>query len=452
MIMSVKRNILKNGIATFFLKLVRVFEQLLLVPFFLSTWGAAYYGEWLTLTIIPSIIAFSDLGFGTAAGNSFVLKYSSGDLKGAANSNKTGLRLILIMVLTGLIISVFALMAMDHFGAFEKSIIESRDAIVSVSILILARLSGFFSQLFEAYYRAVRKAALSMNLATIRSSLNLLAGFIVLMLGYGVIAFAISQLIVILIFNSCFGLYGRKLLRSFFNQYKGEFKKEERSEIISKGFGFLMGPIWQSTYFQGTTFVVRIVLGPEAVAVFNTVRTLSRSVNQLYSMVNVSVFPELQYEFGVGNIDKVKKIFRFSIISTVGIGFSGVIFLLFFGMWFYQIWTNNQISVSHIVWNIMSIGILFNAMWLTSSVIFRALNDPQKFTIFGFISAIVSIILSYLLSKYFGLVGAAFGSISLDILMAFLVLPYSFKAINLKFYEFINDCRNDLAHILKRVF
>ena len=74
--MTLKKRLLKNGLASVFQKGVRVLEQLFLVPFFITAWGAAYYGEWLTLTIIPSVIAFSDLGFGTASANSFVLSYA----------------------------------------------------------------------------------------------------------------------------------------------------------------------------------------------------------------------------------------------------------------------------------------------------------------------------------------------------------------------------------------
>jgi len=75
---TTKKNIIKNGLSSFGQKGVRVLEQLFLIPFFITHWGTAYYGEWLTLTIIPSVLAFSDLGLGSAAPNSFVLKYASG--------------------------------------------------------------------------------------------------------------------------------------------------------------------------------------------------------------------------------------------------------------------------------------------------------------------------------------------------------------------------------------
>jgi hypothetical protein len=42
-----------------------------------------------------------------------------------------------------------------------------------------------------------------------------------------------------------------------------------------------MSPMWQAIFFQGTTFVVRILLRPIAVTIFNTVRTvLERQMNE----------------------------------------------------------------------------------------------------------------------------------------------------------------------------
>ena len=98
--MSLKKNLIKNGIASALQKGVKVAEQLLLVPFFINAWGAAYYGEWLTLTIIPTMLGFSDLGFGSAACNSFVLKYAAGDKKGAADTAKSGFFALHILVLS----------------------------------------------------------------------------------------------------------------------------------------------------------------------------------------------------------------------------------------------------------------------------------------------------------------------------------------------------------------
>ncbi|WP_405607769.1 lipopolysaccharide biosynthesis protein [Polaribacter sp. Asnod1-A03] len=443
---KVKKNILKNGIATVFQKGIKVLQQLFLVPFFITAWGAAYYGEWLTLTIIPSVIAFSDLGFGTAAANSFVLAYASGDKQKAANISKSGIFIITIMITLAVLISIAAIVILGEFNVFEKSLIQKEDAIWAVSILILARLLAFYSQLIESYYRAAQKAALSINLLTIRAALNIGAGLLVLLLGYGIVGFALSQLIVIFCFNIFYFIKGRSVI-GLFKTHQGQRDKQELKVITNKGLGYLMSPVWQALYFQGSTFAIRIVLGPEAVAVFNTVRTLSRSVNQLLNIISSSIFPELQFEIGAGNIKKAQKIFRVAIFSSLLVAFVGALFLAFFGLWFYKIWTHNELDLPPLMWYIFVIGILFNAFWWTASVAYKAVNKPYQFAILGVVCAAISVIVTYFASSYIGLTGAAIGSVTLDVLMAVLIMPRVCKLLNINAWDLFTHGWEDIKEI-----
>lgn len=444
--MTLKKRLLKNGLASVFQKGVRVLEQLFLVPFFITAWGAAYYGEWLTLTIIPSVIAFSDMGFGTASANSFVLSYAAGDRQKAANISNTGMYLITMMVVAAMVISVVAILGLNYYKVFDKSLIDSREAILAVTILILACLLNFYNQLIESYYRAAQKAALAINLLTVKAALNLGAGLLVLLLGYGVVEFALSQLIVILLFNWYYWAKGKEVL-GLFNEYQGKREKAIIKEITRKGLGYLMFPAWQAIYFQGTTFVVRLVLGPEAVAIFNTVRTLSRSVNQLLNIVSSSIFPELQFEIGQGNEVKAQKIYRFSIISSFLIAFIGVLFLAFFGLWFYKIWTQNELIVPPLMWYIFVLGVLFNAFWWSSEPVFRAKNEPYKFAVVGVFSAIIAVGLTFVFSKYWGLIGAAMGALGLDVIMALVILPLSATMLNMTIKDIFSHAFKDMKKI-----
>ena len=103
--MILRINLFKNGLASLLIKGIRVAEQLLLIPFFISAWGAEYYGEWLTVTIIPTIVGFSDLGFATAASNSFILKFANNERQFAANISKSGFFSVNLIVIFSLIFS-----------------------------------------------------------------------------------------------------------------------------------------------------------------------------------------------------------------------------------------------------------------------------------------------------------------------------------------------------------
>ena len=444
--MSLKKNLLKNGIASTIGKGIRIFEQLLLVPFFLTAWGAAYYGEWLTLTIIPTMLAFSDLGFGTAAANTMILRYASGDKQGAANIAKTGFFIISVMVIGSIIISLIALFILDYYNVFDKSLIAKFDAIWAVAILMVARILNFYQQLFEAYFRAARRASLSINLQSLQAGLNLGLGLLVLLLGKGVIEFALVTLVITLFFNPIYAIIATKVL-ALQKTHKGQIQKSEIKAITYKGFGYLMAPAWQAILFQGTTFVVRIVLGPVAVAIFNTVRTVTRVTNQIYTIIISTILPELQFEIGARNFKKAQKIFRLALALVVVIAFVGQVFLYFFGPWFYEVWTRKALNPPTMMWNVFIIGILFNAVWWMTSFVFTAMNKPYEIGIAGIIGASISVIASYFLAKQFGLNGAAFGSLLMDVLLFLYIFPKGCALIKQPLKDLLKDSITDFKEV-----
>ena len=60
------------------------------------------------------------------------------------------------------------------------------------------------------------------------------------------------------------------------------------------------------------------------------------------------------------------------------LSFIGFIFLAFFGLWFYNIWTQNQLEVPPMMWYLFISGMLFNALWWTTEMVFGAVNQPKK--------------------------------------------------------------------------
>ena len=442
--MSLKKKLIHNGLASTLQKAVKVLDQLLLVPFFITAWGAAYYGEWLTLTIIPTILGFSDLGFGTAAANAFVLRYASDDKQGASNIAKSGFLTITVMIIASLLFSVILIFTLSYFNLFDKSLIDKQQAILAISFLMAARILSFYQQLYEAYFRAARKAALSINLQSFYSGLVLAISMLVLLMGGGIVLFAFTNLIITIGFNIFYALVAKKTL-PIRKEFRGQVIKSDIKSLVNKGLGYLMSPVWQAIYFQGTTFVVRIVLGPEAVAIFNTVRTVTRAINQAYTIIISSIIPELQFEIGAGNMQKARKIFRVALSLVVTIALIGIVLLYFGGPWFYEVWTRKVLTPPPMMWNIFIIGIFFNAIWWTSSFIYQVMNKPYDFAISGVISASLSVICSYFLAIHFGLTGAAIGSLLMDIVMFFYILPRSCKLIgqpfNLLMKESIADCK-----------
>lgn len=433
--MSVRRNIALNALGQMGNRVVRIIEQLLLVPFFLSVWGPEYYGEWLTISIIPSVLAFSDLGFGTAISNSFVLSYSSGKLKEAANTYVTGLIITSLTVLIGVILSVVIILGGEKLGILGKSIISPSSIMISLAFLMASRLMGFYIQLFEGFFRAKSKASIAFHSYSIEGILRIIVGVSCLLLHCDIIGYSLGQFLIELVFNIVFAIYAIKLVKDL---PSGKFEKEIGVSTVKKGLGFMLTPIWQSIYMQGSTIVVRIVLGPAAVAVFNTVRTVCKSINAAFSIVNGSIFPEVQIAYGKGDIKLVKQIYVYAMQIVFFISMLGLLFLSLFGPVLYGWWTHNELTVTNIIWFVFMLGIPLNALWWTAGTIFRAINKPLMFSVFGFIASIISTIITYVLAYPLNMLGAAIGFVTMDFIMLLLTLSLSNKEVGVKVSDLLN--------------
>ena len=444
---NIAKGIIGNGLAQIVLKVIRILDQLLLVPFFLTAWGPEYYGEWITLSIIPTILRFSSFGFGTASSNSFVLAYTTGDKQKAANISKSGILVISCSIIIGGLITILILFLGSHFNIFEKSIIPANEAITAIALLMIGRLVTFYHQQIEGYFRAERKAALGNFICSGCSIVTLLTSICVLYGGGKIIGYAISQFIIAILFTILYFIIGYKTIN--IQEHKGKILHADIKSITSKGLGYMMEPVWQSIYFQGSTFVVRVVLGAEAVAIFNTVRTACRSISQIFNVINGSVFPELQYEYGKGNIQIVQRLFRLSILTSIIVGIVGIVLLMIFGLDIYNLWTKSILSVPNDVWYTFIISILFNAVWWTSMVAYSVTNKPYNFAIASTTTACLSVATSYFLALYLGLWGAALGAALFEFIMTLYVLPDSCRLLGLKTRELFTHFKEDYALIKK---
>lgn len=442
---SIAKGIIGNGLAQITLKVIRILDQLLLVPFFLTAWGAEYYGEWLTLSIIPTIIGFSDLGIGSAAGNSFVLAYTAGERQRAANIRKSGITIITCTILIGGIITIAILYIANYYNLFDKTLIPTNEATIAITLIMIAKLITFYYHLIESFFRSTRKAVLGNLIYSGYFAGNLVAGICAIALGCNIVGYAFSQFIIAIIFTTLYFIIGNRMID--LTEYRGYITSTDIKNITHKGFGYMLNMVWQSIYFQGSTFVVRITLGAESVAIFNTMRTACRSINQIFNIINGSVFPELQYAYGKGETQIVHRLFRISILTSIIIGILGTTLLMFFGFDIYNIWTNNTLIVSNSIWHTFCIGILFNGIWWTSIVAYSATNNPYNFAVPCTITSCLSVAISYILSLHFGLYGAVLGVILFDVIMMIYVLPNSTRLLGLKISELFYHIKEDLKSI-----
>lgn len=444
--MSLKNNLIKNGIANVIQKLLKVSEQVVIIPFFITAWGAHYYGEWITLTIIPSLIGLVDFGFGTASANKFVLKYVAGKKEEAAITLKTGLIVLTLLILATFFISSILFKILFSYSLIKVSILSTSKAYAIVMIMILAKLLNFYQQLSGAMLRSVRKASTDFTLSNIYSFINLTSTVILLWLGGDVYYLAWLNLILSLVYNPIYYLIGRtKCVLPSLRRIKITYL--EIKQNITVGLRYMIVPAWQAVLFQGTTYIVSILVGPVGVTIFNTTRTLVRSVNQGFSIVNSSIFPELQYEMKNPDGERIKQLFVGTLFTTFVLAFIGSVFLGLFGLKFYQLWTKDILHPPITLWYFFVGTIIFNSLWWCSEIFFFAANKPHRITVSAMIISVLSIVVTFFSTKFWGLAGASIGPFFFEFVMFIVVTPVAFEMLgitNKVFKSTLKEVKNNL--------
>lgn len=432
--MSLFKRILSNGIASTLDKLAKMAEHLLLVPFFIYFWGVDFYGEWLTLMILPTVFALSHLGFGNAVGNTFILEYLGGEKNKAANTLSTGISIINYGVILISVISVFILFGLKEFGIFNKMLINQNEAAISIYLMFCIPLATFYLAVYEQFYKLAKKAHIGIFISACTTILKIIVTIFLLNQNSGPVEIASGLLISTIIMNIIYILTSKKIFKDE-DLRKGKFDRNILGPLFSKGIGYFLNPLWRALYFQGTTLLIRVMLGPSAVVIYNTVRVLMNTSAQAFNIVSSSIYPDFQVAVGKKDVQKTRDLFGLIFVSNFIVAITFIIFISVFGKDIYIWWTKGKILVPNDIWIYFISSILFYAMWFSKSLIFESHNKPYALTLTGILVSIISLSTTWFSIKMLGVNGIGVGILIFDLTMFLVLSKLSNSFVKFTFFQ-----------------
>src|SRR5690606_31885941 len=99
-------------------------------------------------------------------------------------------------------------------------------------------------------------------------------------------------------------------------------------------------PLAQALNIQGMVLIVGAILGPIAVVVFSTLRTLSRLALQLVLTVAHAAEPELAAAFGAGDGALMRSLFVHALRGGLWLALLAAVSLALFGSSILEVWTD----------------------------------------------------------------------------------------------------------------
>jgi len=409
--------------------------QLVGVPVFLHFWGPRLYGEWLVLSAIPIYLGLTDFGFGSVAATEMAMLAARGEKAGALSVFQSAWLLTTsVSLLIGLCVAL-GLWVLPVERWVHVTLLSGEQTIGILCVLCVYVLLDLQWTVIVAGFRCDGNYALGALLGTVvrfaTSASSLIA-----------VAFYASPLLVALILVAV-RMLGNGICQIVLRRKSPWLHygfSNSRLNVIRRLFGpavaYMAFPAGNAFILQGMTIVVGAALGPIAVVMFSTVRTLTRFAYQIVDVITNSVWTELAVAFGKGNRSLAKNIHRCACQASLGLSIAAILFLSLFGVRIYGYWTHYKVLMDINLFHLLLIEVLANAFWFTSSVVPIACNRHARQAVVYLFATALSLPLAYVLMSWIGLLGAGIALLIVDLCMIGYVLSHSLELLNDNLGEF----------------
>jgi O-antigen/teichoic acid export membrane protein len=213
----------------------------------------------------------------------------------------------------------------------------------------------------------------------------------------------------------------------------------EIRRLAAPAIAFMGFPIGNALNLQGTLLAVKYALGPEDVVNFGTARTVSRVALQMVQMVNSTFAPELSITYGAQKFELVRSLHRRACQMAWIIAVVLILVMMTVGPWFLTHWTAHKVPPSRGLLFLLLVSVLFYSLWSTSSTLIAAINQQRRMATYYILATGATMVVTYLMARRYGLMGAAGALILSELIMDTYVLPTSLRISHDTWHGFLGS-------------
>jgi len=375
---SVRGRVVFGLLANFVGKFWIIIIQLVSVPILTVKWGANGYGVWLMLTTVPTYIALSSFGFGTAAAIDMTQKFARDDRDGALAAFQS-----VWLLLTGLMlgVAVISLAVWSYRNALfaHVGIAGDRESVANAALLLVIYSIGTMQMsIISVGFQSTRRYAQGTVIMDLLLPLEGFAVAGVCLAGYGIVAAAAAMTTLRIVGTVAYYLLlirfepWMKLGWSFASA--AEIKRLSHPAIAS-----LSMALSTALSLQGLILSIGMVVSPAAAAVFATARLLTRSPLQFIGLVNRATLPEMTAAHSQRKPVLSAKLVVLNLGVTALIAIPSAIVLVFIGPAATSILSRGRLHATALLLFWLGVTAAFQGAWNTVGQFLYAINRQQAF-------------------------------------------------------------------------
>lgn len=382
--MSGRRRILAGIGSGVYAQLIGLLLQVASVPVFLAVWGLGNYGWWVIVSTVQAYLALSEFGVLSAVGSRMTVLVSRGAIGGANTVLHAGILFLGAIAFVVMLASPAIAAAFAAFGVPQEFCWAA--GILGIGVAV-SQLGGVAFAVFQATGR--NHIGLS-SVANIRLAewLGGMAGLIITASPVGVAA----GMLLLRILSTALVLRKALSQQIVFKLRVGRWKIL-RLHMAQSLANFAI-TLTNTVSLQGTTLLVGAALGPTAVAVFNTYRTVGRTAVQATGILSHAAWPEFASAFGARLPGALKSLYRRTVIIGLGAASVAAAAIVLGMPGLLEIWTHGDVQYSFE----LTIAVAAYALAASAShvprVFLTAIGRNKRLAVVATVSSFASILAS----------------------------------------------------------
>ncbi|MCA1379283.1 hypothetical protein [Bradyrhizobium sp. BRP23] len=398
--------------------------QLASVPILVSSWGASGYGVWLMLTAIPTYVALSDLGFGTAGGVSMIRRVAAGNLPAALRAfQSVWLFVSLISAAIWGLSSGLWLVSKDFpaWAAWHDERLPAAALLLTTYSLVVLQMN-----VVNMAFRSIGHYARGTFLLDIVSPVEQASVLAVASVGGGYVACAAAMLVVRVI---GFIFYYAMLRRTAAWIHFGwtEARASEVRSLANSAMAALSLPVSSALSIQGSIFFVGLAISPAAAAVLGTIRMMARVPLQVVGLLTRATLPEITASEARNDKPYVDRLVYINLTALLLVTIPSAAALIVAGDQLLFWLGRGQMQASIVLFAVLTGNMILSTLWGTVGSFLLAMNQQQRFAAIYAATSVITAGLVYLAASNFGLEAAAIALLPLDAIMTFTVIHHWFR-------------------------
>ncbi len=407
--MSLADKVIKNTFYYIVFQLFGFLFPLILTPFIISKIGEVQFGIYALVLGFIGMFSLFDLSISS----SFVVFISRYYVKkDFVNLNKylnTGLFFYiffsLIIALTGFVFSKPLLSLLN----IPPELFETSVNVYFIGLLVFFISSSF--TIFSSVLISLQKMYVTSVIGVITGLFNLIATIIVLSYGYGLIGIMWVQLGVAAISNVLSIIYAKRSLPELRIGYK-HLEKNPVKEMTKFGAQMQVSKLASFASEKYDEFLLAYFSVLNNVTYFNIANRISRTGRIIPFQIIYQTAPVSSELKAKGDMEKLSELFLDTTKYLILVSAPVFVFIFIFSDLIITTWVGEGFELSSRVLKVLVAGQLINmTLSAPGNSIIPNMGIPKYQMKEGLIYLSINLILSYILIRYYGIIGAAVGSV-----------------------------------------